>query len=105
MKDDTKISVNLKIELKKAFDEKVKTSKYSGISDALNNLIKDFLEERRLDKLNKENEKTKTNGFYLEKNVKLDFDKYVKQTKEFTNSTDAISKIIYNFIYENKRYF
>ena len=98
MRMDAKISVNLKIELKKDFEEKVKNSNYKGVSDALNNLIIDFLEERKYDKLDIENTKVKTSGFYLNDKVKVDFDKYVKETKEFTNSTDAITKIIYNYV-------
>ena len=94
------LTINLKKELKKDFNEKVLNSdKFKGVSEALNILIQEFLESRDIEVKSELNKKKITNGFYITPELKEEVEEYIDNTKEFTNTTDLISKIIYNYLY------
>jgi metal-responsive CopG/Arc/MetJ family transcriptional regulator len=94
-----KVSFILKNTLKKDFTNKViLENKYKGVSEALNHLLIDFLEERKNEERNIINIDKTTNGFYINEELKKDIEKFINETQEFTNTTDLIYKIIYKYL-------
>jgi len=94
----TQLTINLKKELKKDFSDKVlNESNFSGVSEALTNLIEDFLISKNNIVLDSNNKFKKMNNFYIDEDLKKELKEFIDNTKEFNNTTDLITKIIYNY--------
>jgi len=94
------LTINLKKELKKDFNEKVLNSvKFNGVSEALNILIQEFLKSRDIEVRSELNKEKITNGFYITPELKEEVEEFIDNTKEFTNTTDLVAKVIYNYLY------
>lgn len=102
--EQIKITLHLKKNLKEDFVNKVKSdNNYLGISEALNKLILQHIDNSNEDYLENNNIKT-LNGFYLNSDVKEKVEYYISHTKQFTNKTELITSIIYNYINDKEKH-
>jgi len=91
------INFNIEIELKKEFDIKVKNdTKYKNSSDALNELIFNFISEKEITV--NQNKNKKLHGFYLkDKSLNL-LHFFGKYSEEFENKTHLMKEIMKDYI-------
>ena len=103
IKNKVHFNFNLKNNLKKEFVETLKNDKdYNTQTELIQELVIDFLEKRKYDLRNKDNNKSQVVGIFVDKELKEELRTYINETKEFNNMTEVLTMLIYNYCYKNQ---